>query len=98
MTGKVRIGVTVTGCCGGNVDIRVIHSSRGLPLISALHDPHLPALQFHRTPRVGASWGAGGGYTPSSPPPPSFPPPPKPTSPPPPVSPRHTRKCRCLPM
>ena len=29
----------------------VMHISRGLPLISALHDPHLPALQFQRTAR-----------------------------------------------
>ena len=36
---------------GSNVDIRVMHSSRGRPLISAEHDPHLPALQFHRTAR-----------------------------------------------
>ena len=28
-----------------------MHSSRGLPLISALHEPHLPALQFQRTAR-----------------------------------------------
>lgn len=28
-----------------------MHISRGCPLISAEHDPHLPALQFHRTAR-----------------------------------------------
>src|SRR5262245_57182044 len=28
-----------------------MHISRGRPLISALHEPHLPALQFHRTAR-----------------------------------------------
>src|SRR6476619_4036779 len=28
-----------------------MHISRGLPLTSALHEPHLPALQFHRTAR-----------------------------------------------
>ena len=28
-----------------------MHSSRGLPLISALHEPHLPALQFQRIAR-----------------------------------------------
>src|SRR3954454_20262086 len=27
---------------------RVMHMSFGMPLISAEHDPHLPALQFHR--------------------------------------------------
>ena len=30
---------------------RVMHIRRGFPLISAEHDPHLPALQFHRTAR-----------------------------------------------
>ena len=30
---------------------RVMHISFGLPLISAEHEPHLPALQFHRTAR-----------------------------------------------
>ena len=28
-----------------------MQSSRGLPLISALHEPHLPALQFQRIAR-----------------------------------------------
>ena len=28
-----------------------MHSSFGRPLISALHEPHLPALQFHRIAR-----------------------------------------------
>ncbi len=28
-----------------------MHSSRGRPLISALQEPHLPALQFQRTAR-----------------------------------------------
>ena len=28
-----------------------MHISFGRPLISALHEPHLPALQFHRTAR-----------------------------------------------
>ena len=31
-----------------------MHISFGLPLISAEHDPHLPALQFQRTARSGA--------------------------------------------
>ncbi len=31
--------------------MRVMHMSRGAPLISALHEPHLPALQFHRHAR-----------------------------------------------
>ena len=53
MTGKVRSGVTVIVWSSVKVLIRVMQSSRGLPLISALHDPHLPALQFHRTARSG---------------------------------------------
>ena len=51
ITGKVRSGVTVIVSSSAKVDIRVMHSSRGRPLISALHEPHLPALQFHRTAR-----------------------------------------------
>ena len=51
ITGNVRSGVTVIVSSSVNVDIRVMHSSRGRPLISALHDPHLPALQFQRTAR-----------------------------------------------
>jgi hypothetical protein len=31
------------------VFMRVMHMSLGIPLISALHEPHLPALQFQRT-------------------------------------------------
>ena len=38
----------------GSVSMRVMHDRRGLPLISQLHDPHLPALQFHRHARSGA--------------------------------------------
>ena len=34
-----------------------MHISRGLPLISAEHEPHLPALQFQRTARSGACVG-----------------------------------------
>ncbi len=35
-----------------------MHSSRGLPLISAEQDPHLPALQFQRIARspVWVAW------------------------------------------
>ena len=47
----MRIGVTVIVSSSVKVDIRVMHSSRGRPLISALHEPHLPALQFQRTAR-----------------------------------------------
>ena len=31
--------------------MRVMHISRGLPLISAEQEPHLPALQFQRQAR-----------------------------------------------
>lgn len=40
-----------TGLPGGSADRRVIHISFGRPLISALHEPHLPALQFQHTAR-----------------------------------------------
>ena len=55
MTGKARIGETVTGSVVSSVLIRVMHMSLGLPSISAEHEPHLPALQFQRTARSGAS-------------------------------------------
>ncbi len=51
MTGNARIGVTVMVSALSKSESRVMHISRGLPLISALHEPHLPALQFHRTAR-----------------------------------------------
>ena len=54
MIGKVFMGVTVTGPSGRS-SMRVMHIRRGLPLISAEHDPHLPALQFQRQARSGAS-------------------------------------------
>ena len=54
MGGNARIGSTVTGSCRFTWLSRVMHISRGLPLISAEHDPHLPALQFQRTARSGA--------------------------------------------
>ena len=49
--GKALIGSTVTGLSSGRSFSRVMHMSRGLPLISAEHEPHLPALQFQRTAR-----------------------------------------------
>ena len=49
MIGKVRIGDTVMVSPGSKVFMRVMHMRRGLPLTSALHEPHLPALQFQRT-------------------------------------------------
>jgi hypothetical protein len=51
MTGKARMGVMVMVSSFGKSDSRVIHIRRGLPLISAEQDPHLPALQFQRTAR-----------------------------------------------
>ena len=51
MIGKVFIGATVIGWPSGNVFIRVMHMRRGMPFTSALHEPHLPALQFQRTAR-----------------------------------------------
>ena len=53
ITGKARSGVTVTTSSSVKVLIRVMHISRGRPLTSALQEPHLPALQFHRTARSG---------------------------------------------
>ena len=55
MIGKARIGEMLTGTEVSSVLMRVMHISRGFPLISAEHDPHFPALQFHRTARSGAS-------------------------------------------
>src|SRR5579872_7514802 len=51
MSGNVFIGSTVTGLSIGIEFSRVMHISFGMPLISAEHDPHLPALQFQRTAR-----------------------------------------------
>ena len=56
---------------GSNVFMRVMHMSRGFPLISALHEPHLPALQFHRQARSPAwadwiSWTTSSTTMPSS--------------------------------
>ena len=55
MIGKARTGVTVMTSSGAKSESRVMHSSRGRPLISAEHEPHLPALQFQRTARS-PSW------------------------------------------
>ena len=51
ITGKVRSGVIVIVSSSANIDIRVMQASRGRPLISIEHEPHLPALQFHRMAR-----------------------------------------------
>jgi hypothetical protein len=71
MTGKARRGVTVIGSPGSNTLRRVMHSSRGRPFTSALHEPHLPALQFQRTARSPAwvawtRWTASRTTSPSS--------------------------------
>ena len=44
-------GSTVTGSSMGRSLNRVMHINRGIPLISAEHDPHFPALQFQRQAR-----------------------------------------------
>ena len=54
MSGKVFIGRTVIGSSAGKWSMRVLHISVGLPFTSALHEPHLAALQFQRTARSGA--------------------------------------------
>ena len=46
------MGSTVTGSERSSWFRRVMHINRGLPLTSAEHDPHLPALQFHRTAEI----------------------------------------------
>ena len=48
------MGSTVTGLSSGSSLSRVMHISRGRPLISAEQEPHLPALQFQRQARSGA--------------------------------------------
>src|SRR4029453_3554521 len=70
MIGNVRIGATDTTSFGSKMSMRVMHIRRGLPLISALHDPHLPALQFHRQGGGGGGGGwVGGGWRRHPPPP-----------------------------
>jgi len=54
MTGKAFMGRTVIGSQAVYLSIRSMHISRGLPLTSPLHEPHLPALQFQRQARSGA--------------------------------------------
>jgi hypothetical protein len=50
ISGKAFIGRTVIGPAGRS-SMRVLHINPGRPLISALHDPHLAALQFQRAAR-----------------------------------------------
>ena len=71
MIGKPPSGATVTGSPGGSWFIRVMHISRGWPLISALHEPHRPALQFQRRARSPACvawtrWSTSSTTSPSS--------------------------------
>ncbi len=54
MIGKVFIGRTLIVSPTGYLSTRSMHISRGLPLTSALHEPHRPALQFQRQARSGA--------------------------------------------
>ena len=56
ISGNARIGSTVIVSSRSKSDSRVLQVSRGRPLTSALHEPHLAALQFQRTARSGASW------------------------------------------
>jgi hypothetical protein len=56
MIGKVFIGRTEIGWSAGKCSSRDLHINAGLPLTSALHEPHLAALQFQRTARSGAWW------------------------------------------
>src|ERR1044071_3615065 len=49
--GNARIGSMVTGLSSGLWSSRVMHINFGMPLISAEHEPHLPALQFQRHAR-----------------------------------------------
>src|SRR6266446_7849232 len=64
-TGNAFIGSTVTGFSKGSSLRRVIHISLGIPLTSAEHEPHFPALQFHRHARSFA-WVAWIWFTASS--------------------------------
>ena len=53
--GNAFIGSTMIGLVGAaDRSMRVMHMSLGMPLISAEHEPHLPALQFQRHARSGA--------------------------------------------
>src|SRR5688572_17914399 len=49
--GNDFIGSMVTRLSSGRSFSRAMHISRGMPLISAEHEPHLPALQFQRQAR-----------------------------------------------
>ncbi len=76
---------------GVKTDMRVMHISRGRPLISAEHEPHLPASQFQRTAGSGTwvAWSRWMTSRTTSPPSTSTV---KSSRPPPRASPRHTLK------
>src|SRR5882724_4551226 len=97
ISGKVFIGASATGRSRGRSLIRVMHISRGRPLISAEHEPHLPALQFHRTAMSGA-WVACSRWITSSTTSPSFTSTVKSCRSPPDASPRHTLNFALYPM
>src|SRR5215207_173012 len=97
MIGNVRSGVIVTVSSSSKVDIRVMHPSRGLPLISIEQEPHLPALQFQRTARSPA-WVACSRWMTSRTTSPSFTSTRKSCSSPPSTSPRQTRKLALYPI
>src|SRR4051812_34759172 len=46
-SGNALMGSIVTGFSRGKSFNRVMHISFGMPLTSAEHEPHFPALQFH---------------------------------------------------
>src|SRR5258708_2386640 len=50
-TGNAFIGSTVVGLSSGHSLLLVMHISFRIPLTSAEHDPHFPALQFQRQAR-----------------------------------------------
>src|SRR5947208_3587765 len=74
-----------------------MHISFGMPLISAEQEPHLPALQFHRTAMSGA-WVACSRWITSSTTSPSFTSTVKSCRSPPSASPRHTLNFALYPM
>src|SRR5687767_7841941 len=51
INGNAFIGSMETGSASDRSLNRAMHISLGMPLISAEHEPHLPALQFQRTAR-----------------------------------------------
>ena len=54
LANRYKTNSTVIGFERSSCWTRVMHMSLGMPSTSAEHEPHLPALQFHRTARSGA--------------------------------------------